>query len=246
MRTQTHSRVRTGLGIVLGIVAVAVVTQAAPPKPRPRPVRRVRGKLPPKRLPAKKLPPRRIVRPGVVRPSKVVVARPAAVVHTTTAVAAGGEIVDANTANTAPATNFSNAPACKVMSVAADNSVMVMIGGKEVSVRLMGLTSVLPPWADADAKKRIHAWLANLLKGESVCVKYDSATAGDAAGRTRAYLYRAPDGLFVNLEMIRQGKALAAAKYVGDHQMMFSFYQGRARANGKGVWKRPAGAKTSK
>lgn len=255
MRTHMHSRVRTGLGIVLGIVAVAVVTvvtQGAPPKPHRRPVRRVRAKLPPKRLPGKKLPPRRIVRPGGILPRKVVVGRPTTVVHTTTAVpsgesadasaAAAGPVM-ADNARQAPATSFSNAPACKVMRVAADNSVMVMIGGKEVSVRLMGLTSTVPPWVDAGAKKRIHEWLANLLKGESVYVKYDSAAA---AGKTRAYLYRAPDGLFVNLEMIRQGKALASTRYVGDHQMSFSLYQARARTNAKGVWKRPPAMKTSK
>lgn len=252
MRTQTRSRTRTALAAVLGTLAIALttaVTRAAPPKPRPRPARGVRAKLPPRNLP-----PRRVVRPGVLLPPKVVVTQPAAVVHTTAAAsseaadtnAAGAEQVTADNVKQAPSTDFSNVPACKVTKVAADNSVTVMMNGKEVSVRLMGLTSALPPWADAGAKKRIHEWLANLLKGESVYVKYDSAGAADTAGKTRAYLYRAPDGLFVNLEMLRQGKALASARYVGDHQMSFSFYQARARTNAKGVWKRLAAMKTSK
>ncbi|MBE9547089.1 MAG: thermonuclease family protein, partial [Proteobacteria bacterium] len=58
----------------------------------------------------------------------------------------------------------------------------------------------------------------------------------DETGQAVAYLYRAPDGMLLNLEVIRQGYGLAADYYPYQHDKLFRFYQQKAQADGKGIW----------
>ena len=51
--------------------------------------------------------------------------------------------------------------------------------------------------------KEASAFTRNLLLGEPVYLRFDTDRT-DKYGRLLAYLYRAPDGLFVNLEIVRQ------------------------------------------
>ena len=81
-------------------------------------------------------------------------------------------------------------------------------------------------------------FLKNLLRGESVHVVYGQERV-DGYGRTLAYLYRAPDGLFVNLEIIRQGYGHAYTQFSFRHMELFTGYQRWARETGKGLWYRP-------
>jgi len=53
-----------------------------------------------------------------------------------------------------------------------------------------------------------------------------------------AYLYRSPDGLFANLEVIRQGFGVVATDYAFQHARTFQVYQGKAKADSKGTWGR--------
>ena len=82
-------------------------------------------------------------------------------------------------------------------------------------------------------------FLGNLLGGEYVHLKYDPSLAEkDEEGTVLAYLYRAPDGLFVNLEAIRQGFALAPRDYEFKHSKTFNYYEEKAQADLKGFWGR--------
>ena len=56
-------------------------------------------------------------------------------------------------------------------------------------------------------------------------------------GRELGYLWRAPDGLFVNLELVRRGRAKALTKYPFDHLAIFVEWEAVARRNGRGIWK---------
>ncbi len=77
-----------------------------------------------------------------------------------------------------------------------------------------------------------------LLKGERVYVVFDEqAGEQDAEGRYAAYLYRAPDGLCVNAEIIRQGWALVDTSYVFGQQQSYAFYEQKACKAAKGFWK---------
>ena len=74
------------------------------------------------------------------------------------------------------------------------------------------------------------AFLHNLLLGESVYLHFE----GDAP--EQAYLYRAPDELFVNLEVVRQGYAQVNAQATFKHLELFVHYEERARTAEKGLW----------
>ena len=58
----------------------------------------------------------------------------------------------------------------------------------------------------------------------------------DRYGRLLAYLYRAPDGLFVNLEVVRQGYGHAYTRFPFKHMELFRNYENQARTAGKGLW----------
>jgi endonuclease YncB( thermonuclease family) len=80
-------------------------------------------------------------------------------------------------------------------------------------------------------------FLRNLLVGERVYVMYDSQVADDDEdGKYVASLYRAPDGLNVNLEAVRQGFAAVDPSYSFDDKATFLYYQRRARQLHKGIW----------
>jgi hypothetical protein len=58
----------------------------------------------------------------------------------------------------------------------------------------------------------------------------------DRHERFWAYVYRAPDGLPVNLELIRQGYARLSAQAPFEHQRLYRLYEKFARSTQKGVW----------
>lgn len=81
------------------------------------------------------------------------------------------------------------------------------------------------------------AFLEDLLpKGSSVRLVGDDEPT-DQYGRTLAYVYRLPDGLFVNAEMLRQGFAhvLTIAPNVA-HADAFVAAAAEARRAGRGLW----------
>ena len=59
-------------------------------------------------------------------------------------------------------------------------------------------------------------------------------------------MFRAPDGLFVNLEIVRQGYGHAYVKYPFEHMELFRHYESRARRSGKGLWSGAAPESVSK
>ena len=46
-------------------------------------------------------------------------------------------------------------------------------------------------------------------------------------GRLLAYVFRAPDGLFVNIVIVRQGYGHAYVKYLFKHMELFRHYESR-------------------
>ena len=67
----------------------------------------------------------------------------------------------------------------------------------------------------------------------------------DKYGRLLAYLYRAPDGLFVNLEIVRQGYGQAYTRYPFKHMELFRHYEHRAQEARKGLWDKTTHSKTA-
>jgi micrococcal nuclease len=139
-----------------------------------------------------------------------------------------------------PAKDWRNATAFKVLRAIDGDMIEVEQDGKPVKVRLIGVDTpeTVHPSKPVEAfGKEASRFTANLLKGESVYLEFDKDKA-DKYGRVLAYVYRAPDGLFVNLEIVRQGYGHAYTKYPFDPDMMklFRHYGAAARDAGRGLW----------
>lgn len=141
--------------------------------------------------------------------------------------------------------NINIAPAAaskahRVTRVVDGDTVVVSIEGKETKVRLIGVDTpeTVHPQKPVEAYgKEASSFLKNLLEGESVHLEYESGPSRlDKHGRTLAYLYRSPDRLFINLEIIRQGYGHAYTKYPFQHMELFRSSERVAREAGKGLW----------
>lgn len=139
-----------------------------------------------------------------------------------------------------PVKELSKQLAYKVSRVIDGDTAIIVMDNKEVRVRLIGIDTP----ETVDPRKPVQAYgkeasnfLTNLLKGEEVYIEYDGEKAElDKYGRLLAYLYRVPDGLFVNLEIVRQGYGHAYTKFPFKYMELFRFYEKRARENEKGLW----------
>ena len=142
-----------------------------------------------------------------------------------------------------PTREFTQAEAFQVASVADDYAVTLTIHGRPIPVRLLGVEPPLVAAAEGQPgvlPKEALRFLRNLLVGELVHLQSDPRlAANDADGVRVAYLHRAPDGLLLNLEIIRQGYGLTAETYSFQHHDAFAAYQTRARQSGKGIWRGP-------
>ncbi len=139
-----------------------------------------------------------------------------------------------------PEKDFEDSPSYEVVRVVDGDTVVLAMDGKDTKVRLIGVDTpeTVHPEKPAEAYGReASRFTENLLKGESVCVEYEPGPSKlDKYGRLLAYLYRVPDGLFVNLEIVRQGYGHAYTEYPFEHMETFRDYERRAREAGKGLW----------
>lgn len=122
-----------------------------------------------------------------------------------------------------------------------DGPNITLAGGQ--GERLVSLLGVKAPGADAQ-QAALGGFLRNLLLGEEVYVIADEAALEDRPGDAssairpsamRVCLYRAPDGLFVNLEVVRQGYATTASTPVFRQRDVFRAHEQAARKFGRGI-----------
>jgi micrococcal nuclease len=148
-----------------------------------------------------------------------------------------------------PVKDFSKATACKVLRIVDGDTIVVQLNGKATKVRLIGVDTpetVHPRKPVQFYGKEASQFTTSLLTGRSVYLEYKPDERTDRYGRTLAYVYRAPDGLFVNLEIIRQGYGHVYTKYPFEHMELFRHYERIARENRKGLWGGAAPAKDPK
>jgi len=129
----------------------------------------------------------------------------------------------------------------KVVRVVDGDTVVLLINGKNEKVRLIGVDTpetVAPGKPVGFYGHEASLFTSNLLRGEMVFIEYDKQEAGveDRFGRELAYLYRAPDSLFVNIELLRQGYAKAYRKKSHRYSKLFEQVESEARALHKGLW----------
>ena len=135
-----------------------------------------------------------------------------------------------------PVEDFSNDTAYPVLRTIDGDTVEIQYSGKPTMVRLIGVDTpetVHPQKAVEAFGKEASAFTRNLLLGEEVYLRFDHKTASvvgeltdkiDKYGRMLAYLYRVPDGLFVNLEIVRQGYGHAYTQFPFKHIELFRYY----------------------
>jgi micrococcal nuclease len=138
-----------------------------------------------------------------------------------------------------PVKDFTGQPAHEVLRVTAGNEVVLRLDGQETTLRLIG-TYVPPSGPEADEAR---AFTTRLLTGEAVYLAFEPKwPRRDREDRVRAYAYRAPDGLLVNLELVRQGYARVSSAEPFEHQKLLRAYERVAQKNAKGLW-RPRAAR---
>jgi micrococcal nuclease len=132
------------------------------------------------------------------------------------------------------------APNAVVRSVTDGDTINVSIGDQHEAVRLVGIDT--PEVKDPQKPVECYGEAAStftkqlLPKGTAVRLERD-AEARDKYGRLLAYVYRAGDGMFVNLELARQGYAavLTIPPNVA-HAQDFEAAVAAARAANLGLW----------
>lgn len=128
----------------------------------------------------------------------------------------------------------------RVVRVVDGDTVVLLADDREFTVRLIGVDapeSVHPSVQEQPFGAECSAFLRNLLRDESVYMVLESGRpTKDKYGRLLAYLFRVPDGLFINLELIRQGYARAYTEFPFAHMAVFRAYESRAQIARKGLW----------
>ncbi len=125
--------------------------------------------------------------------------------------------------------DLSNLKPSPVIKTINSNTIVIAQDGNEATISLAGVDR---PANSADLADK---FVENLLKGESVFVLPDPQQA-EPNSSVWAYVYRSPDGLFVNAEIIRQGYGLVAVKRMFKYMNQFNRLELFARQAGKGIW----------
>ena len=134
-----------------------------------------------------------------------------------------------------PTEDFSEDTAYKVLEVVNSNTVTIQYQDKPTTFQLIGTVTRQHNQAYG---KEANAFIRNLLLGEYVYLRFDTPKT-DKSGNHLAYLYRAPDGLFANLEIVRQGYAQTYAGIPFKHAKIFHTYANKAREAGRGLYAQP-------
>ena len=147
-----------------------------------------------------------------------------------------------------PVEDFADDQTYKVLNIIDANTIEIDYKGKKIEFDLIGV-GVLDGSKIGDMNpyrfeaEKPYIFTKYLLHGESVYLRFDSQQnkidysdrISQLSGRNQpAYVYRAPDGLFVNLELIRQGYGIIRDKYFRHHQL-FRYYEDKAREARKGI-----------
>jgi len=139
--------------------------------------------------------------------------------------------------------NFGELPSGEVIHVIDGDTVELRVMGEETSARYR-LAGVDTPEVNAIGKadepygREAHTFLRNLLKGETVWIEHHGIGVHN---RPIVCLFRIPDGLWVNLEIIRQGYGEVYLQGNFKKKQLFLDYQKFAQQVKKGIWVEPEG-----
>jgi len=136
--------------------------------------------------------------------------------------------------------DFSKLDLCEVDHVAdGDTCSLKLPNGEKVKVRLVGVDT--PETVDPRKEVQIYGPeastnLKNLLTGEKVWLEQPDNHKPDKYGRTLGYLYRYPDGLCINLEILRNGYGQFLSQYPCKYKQEFETASLKAKDSKKGIY----------
>ena len=87
-----------------------------------------------------------------------------------------------------------------------------------------------------DFAARAKFFVTDQIQGKKVRLEYDWQRT-DKYGRTLAYVYREPDGYFLNAEIVRQGYGFGYFAFPFRYSHVFYDYMKEARTQKRGLWK---------
>ncbi len=124
--------------------------------------------------------------------------------------------------------SLTDLPSCQVIRIINGNTIVVDMNNQDIKVRLTGVKPA------EKYRAELALFVKNLLKGEDVYIVNDADQ--NEPNKYDYYVYRVPDGLFVNAEIIRQGYGLADTttpfKYMAEFKQLEEF----AKERSKGLW----------
>ncbi|HBG27471.1 MAG: hypothetical protein A2Y10_02760 [Planctomycetes bacterium GWF2_41_51] len=122
--------------------------------------------------------------------------------------------------------DFSNLISQPVLKTIENNKIVIIQDGNELTKNLIGIAS--PP--KENLKQMANQFVNNLLKGENIFVVADLNDCNSVS------VYRSPDAMFINAEIIRQGYGLASSEQTFKHAEQFKQFEIFARQTAKGIW----------
>ena len=129
-------------------------------------------------------------------------------------------------------------PHYQVIRIIDGDTVEIKYKGKLTSVQLFGVNapetvrSGKPPEPYGE---EAAAYLQKILLDDSIYLRFDEHMR-DQYERILGYVYRVSDGIFVNLEIIREGYGRVDTRYPFKHEDTFTDYESRAKTDRKGLW----------
>lgn len=136
-----------------------------------------------------------------------------------------------------PAQKAIQSPAYEVMLVKSGVEIIIKMGGKPTSILLAGVgtprTGAKP---DIDRLSQTSYLRKQITIGSKVKLGGKDATRADAQGRRRAQLYREPDGLWINNDLVAKGYATALTEKEDSAGPAFREAEKRARESRIGMW----------
>ena len=127
-----------------------------------------------------------------------------------------------------------------VKRVIDGDTVCLLMNGRPEPVRLIGIDagrkqSTRTGDLNTSACSRAR-WLKSFCLVAGLCLSYKKTERRDRYDRILAYMYRVPDGLFINREMIRLGCAKAYSFNGHPYKEDFARVENEARSAELGLW----------
>lgn len=153
--------------------------------------------------------------------------------------AGGGGLVSCGDSRPNPGGRTGSPMEGRVVKIVDGDTIHVLVDGRSEKVRYIGMDTpeTHKPGTPVQCYGRAaSAYNARLVEGRRVRLVLD-AERRDRYGRLLAYVYRLPDGLFVNAELVRRGYAqvLTIPPNVAHAAELLSL-QRQARGAERGLW----------